>query len=659
MNAEHNRSRMVPFYQETLSSTLSPRAFPAVLFVLCAVTYGLLSPWLGFHWDDHFILVPANIDFSSMLKFWEFDRPATAYFHYWVQTLFGNNPFLWHILAMLFRWLGALIVWLLLIEFFKGRRFDCAAIASLFLIYPGFRYQSASVTFSVNLLHQALVLSSILLMVYSLKVSSHKVLFIVGAVLTGSISMLLNEYHLGYELFRPIVFWYFINDATSTYRVRVKQCLKAWVPYGLMLGAYMLYRYLFLDASERLETDPGYFFSMLQNNWYKFVVERIGLVFPNLIDGVFLSWLQAFSAGGHKTGSIYGLFGLPIGILAGLIWHRYVYASCGQPQNRSDAFDYQDGQRLLLLGLLLFFLGGLPLWYAGISLSVYDAHGRFTFPVMLGSSIVLFSILKLTVAQPRLRNVALSILIGLGVAIQIEAQNDFRRSWHRSTMFFSQLELRAPALEKGTLLIIDAKVPSWDTTSIPAQDLGIPLNALYAEGVVTPDFQYWAIPIGEVDDGSLNLLANSSITTPIQFRARYQNFSGQIGKHLVITYYPPKCLRVLDPDQPFELIHNNLTRRVNDSNFSLIRPRSTTVGAGDRLDTEREEFEWCHYFQLVELANQYRDWEKVLELTGDVIAKNLGPVDTSEWKPFLRGLQESGDPQAYKRLSEYIRLKSS
>ena len=162
-----------------------------------------------------------------------------------------------------------------------------------------------------------------------------------------------------------------------------------------MLGAYLLYRYLFLEASERLETDPAYFLSMFQNDWYKFVVTRISLVFPDLINGVFLSWLQAFTVGGHRTGSIYGLFGLPIGILAGLFWHRYVHASCGQPQNRSDAFDYQDGQRLLLLGLLLFFLGGLPLWYVGISVSVYDAHGRFTFPVMLGSSIVLFSLLKL------------------------------------------------------------------------------------------------------------------------------------------------------------------------------------------------------------------------------------------------------------------------
>ena len=44
--------------------------------------------------------------------------------------------------------------------------------------------------------------------------------FVAGAILTGSISMLLNEYHLGYELFRPIVFWYFINDATLTYRAR-------------------------------------------------------------------------------------------------------------------------------------------------------------------------------------------------------------------------------------------------------------------------------------------------------------------------------------------------------------------------------------------------------------------------------------------------------
>lgn len=636
---------------------LQPPVVPLALLALCVVTYGLFSPWLGFHWDDHSILVASNDNLPATFKFWGADRPANAYFFYWAQTLLGERPFLWHILTLLFRLFGAITVWLLLVEFFRGRRLDCVAIAALFLVYPGFRYQSAAVAYSANFLHLGLALSSILLMVYSIRATSHKILLVASSIFTGFLSMLLNEYHLGYELLRPIAFWYLINNSQLTYRARAKKCLIAWLPFGLLLGFYLLYRFLFVSVW-RTEVDPGHFLWMIQNDWYNFAVTRISFVFPDLINNVFLSWLQAFSVGGHRTGSIYGLFGLPIGLMAGLFWYRYIRAVPVQSVITTDALDVQQVRRLLSIGVLLFFLGALPLWFAGISASVFDAHGRFTFPVMLGSSIILFSILKLVFSGARLLNIALSLFIGLGVAIQIEAQNDFRRSWKQSTDFFSQLKQRAPVLDKGTLLIVDANVPSWDSTSIPAQDLGIPLNALYAEGKVTSDFQYWAIPVGEVDDGRLGVLSNSSAATPIEVKIRDQQFSGTIGKHLVITYSPPKCLRVLNLSQSFELIHDDLIHRVSDSNISLIQRNDGIARPRSKLQAKKEGYNWCHYYQLAELANQYQDWTMILELTDDVMESNLGPVDATEWAPFIKGTQELSNPETYAKLSRYIRARS-
>ncbi len=319
-----------------------------------------------------------------------------------------------------------------------------------------------------------------------------------------------------------------------------------------------------------------------------------------------------------------------------------------------EGHEHQRGQRLLLLGLILFFLGALPLWFGGISASIYDAHGRFTFSVMLGCSIVLFAIIKLVIAQPRFQVVVVSLFIVLGVAIQIDVQNDFRRSWSHSRSFFSQLQLRAPTLEEGTVLIVDAKVPSWDSTTISEHDLSIPLNILYAGDQVPSNLRYWAIPIGEADNSRLDFLTASPLLTSIEIRSRNQHFSGQIGQHIVLTFSPPGCLRVLEPFHFSGLVHNALTQRVNDSRPSVIRKRINNTN--DPIRVINEELDWCHYFQLAELASQHHDWEQILELINDVKKRKLKPTNTVEWAPFLKGLQEIGDPKTSHGLSQYIIL---
>jgi len=634
----------------------SSKAIPAALLLLCSLTYGLFSPWLGLHWDDHSILAAFGDDLISLFSFWGADRPANAIYFYGAQSLFGEIAFLWHIWAVVLRWTGALLVWLLLVEFCEGKRFDCFAIASLFLIFPGFRFQSAAVAFNGNLLHLVLILLSILLMVYSLTNNSKRSLFVCSSVGTGFLSMMLNEYHLGYELFRPVAIWYFINSPILSFRRNIVRVIRAWTPFALMLGAYFLYRVL-LGSIERTEVDPAHFFSMVEKDWYQFFVSRIGLVFPNLIEGTFLSWLQAFSAGGHKTGAIYGLFGLPIGMVTGLLWYLYTRPTPQPSGFWSLDLEHQRGQKLLLLGLILFFLGALPLWFAGISASIYDAHGRFTFSVMLGCSVTLFAFIKLVITKPRFQVAIVSLFIVLGVAIQIEAQNDFRRSWSHSKSFFSQLQLRAPALEEGTTLIVDAKVPSWDSTTISEHDLSIPLNILYAGDQNPSNLRYWAIPIGEVDNSRLDFLTDSPLLTPIEVKTRNQNFSGQIGQHIVLSFSPPGCLRVLEPFHFSGLVHNILTQRVNDSRPSVIGKRANIKN--DHMRNINGELGWCHYFQLAELASQYHDWEQILDLTNEVKRRNLKPTNKDEWTPFLRGLHKIGDPKVSYDLLQYIELTSS
>ena len=134
-------------------------SFPTFLLLLSIITYGVFTPFLGFYWDDQLITAVYSADaFHYLKEFWQSDRPAQAYFYFAIQSVVGENPIGWQIVSLLLRWLSAALVWWLGRSLFQRRDYAIAAIACLFLVYPGFRCQSLSVAYSVNFLHLVFML---------------------------------------------------------------------------------------------------------------------------------------------------------------------------------------------------------------------------------------------------------------------------------------------------------------------------------------------------------------------------------------------------------------------------------------------------------------------------------------------------------------------
>ena len=418
------------------------RSFPAFLLLVSIVTYGIFIPFLGFYWDDQLITAVYSADaFHYLKEFWLSDRPAQAYFYFAIQSAVGENPIGWHFVSLLLRWFTAALVWWLGRSLFQNRDYAIAGIACLFLVYPGFRCQSLSVAFSVNILHLVFMLTSFLFMVYALKTKKYFIFYISGSLIMALFSMLLNEYYIGYELLRPLVIGFALSESGKTidFSKRVRKIIRIWLPYFVLGMSYLWIKY-FLMSVDREEVDPV---GLVRIAWKDssmlwFMVQRIGLILPDIINATFLSWLQAFTPSGNNTGSIYGTWGPFAGLICGCLCYWKLGKKSKEVCDGRKHHANSVSRWLLLIGILVFVCGALTLWLSGVSTSIHTMHGRFTFPTILGSSIIIFSILQLSIASRRLNLCMLACLLGLGSGIQVEAQNDFRRSWAASKDFMSQ-----------------------------------------------------------------------------------------------------------------------------------------------------------------------------------------------------------------------------
>lgn len=52
---------------------------------------------------------------------------------------------------------------------------------------------------------------------------------------------------------------------------------------------------------------------------------------------------------------------------------------------------------------------------------------------------------------------------------------------------------------------------------------------------------------------------------------------------------------------------------------------------------------WCYYFQKADLARQYQDWSKIVDLWEEARQQGIRPAHGRELLPFIDGFARSGD----------------
>ncbi|MFC2054044.1 hypothetical protein ACFLV7_07070, partial [Chloroflexota bacterium] len=362
---------------------LSALIIPAVLLILSLISYASLIPWLGFYWDDWpTIWFYHSLGAGGFREVFAVDRPLLSWMFMLTTPLMGESTIAWQIFGLFTRWLSGLTLWWMLRTLFPRWKMLAAWAAMLFVIYPGFRQQYISVTYSHGFIYMSLFFLSLGLMILAVREPSRFWPLMIVSVLMSAIVLFTVEYYFGLEMMRPVILWLVIGEKTSSYRERIKLVLLYWSPYLFLLLAFLVWT-LFIHETPRGDIQ---IFNELTSNPGQAVFNLIRTIFQDAIEASLIAWtktLNLFTLSSLTPLDIllYSAIVLGTTVLAFLFLTKLpegdrVEQISTNKINNSGAITY------IKFGALALLVGGWPFWVTDLELKLRFPLDRFTLPLM-------------------------------------------------------------------------------------------------------------------------------------------------------------------------------------------------------------------------------------------------------------------------------------
>jgi hypothetical protein len=588
------------------------------------ICYGVLIPWLGFYWDDLAYQYALHVfGPGGFQAFVSSDRPFSHYIYVITATLFGNKPIYYQVFNLTLRLLTAAGLWWLLRNLWPKRGASLAWAPLAFVVYPGFVQQPVSFIYNLHWINYLQTLLSLSCMIRAVR-SQRPLLWTFSALLLAA-NIFSLEYSFGLELLRPLLLFLVIHPSL-TFRHRLTQTLRRWLPYLGLNAAFLLWILAFLNNNRY---NPIYTTSFDLPAWVLAALRDLFKV------GV-LPWLHLFDPLSvlrlnTMTDLLFWLVAAAVGVLLAFYLFRL----------RRDPDDDTFASQLCLVGVWTLVVAGLPLWGIGINPETRFPYDRLTMPFIAGTSLLLAGFLELFIRGWGRKVIIFSLIIALASGFQFINTNTYKREWANLPVFFTQMTWRAPGLKPGTILL---------THNLPFQyysdnSLSGALNMTYApEQHADARMPYLLLYIQDRVGGSLpGLLPGLVVEKP--YRSLF--FSGNTSQALVFFYSPPGCLRMLDPSRPQEIpdvppIYKDV---INLSRLEQIIPEPSFPAKPipDWFSAPREEG-WCFYYQKADLARQMGQWDEVEGLGNEALAAGLLPAEPSELGVFIEAKARLSNP---------------
>ena len=589
-----------------------------ILLVVAVLAYGILIPQLGFYWDDQpMSWIRYELGPEAMTKYFSTNRPVWGLLYQFTTRLIPQVPIFWQIFALLWRWLGAVVVWAIVRELWKDKPGFALGVSLLFLLYPGFNQQWGSYLYS----HFFIVLFFYLYSIYlSIKRKT------IPALIFSALNLWMMEYFFPLELARVGFLWLSLRDEYANPRERIKPTLRLWMPYLILFALAVLSR-LFIFNNQvygfglmsRLESAPlATLLSLVQD------------FFVSIWTVTLAAWAQVFMAlnpsiHGIRTIALYAV----ISLVAFVIAFYFLFQYKAEVSNKSRAVE------AIGLGFFMIPFAGLPFWLTGLTISLAHPASRFTLPFMLPVSLILAGLVELIPA--RFRYAALALLIGLAVGRQFVWSTDYLRDWQAQKNLFWQLTWRAPGLKPNTLVLMNEELSLNADNSLSA-----PLNWIYAPDSRADEIGYVLFyPTNRLEES----LPSLEKDVPIHYDYIAGRFNGNTSQAVAFYYDPPSCLRLLDPDIDSTnrfILADSLMREA-----SALTNTEQILASEDAVMPEiygpEPEHGWCYYFEKADLARQLGDWKAVTRLGDDAFALNDYPNNPLERFVFIEGYAQTGD----------------
>lgn len=621
-----------------------------VVFFLLLITilaYGLLINKMGFYWDDWpkawflHILGPAGFD-----EVYAIDRPNVAWTYLVTTWIIGETPYAWQLFSIFCHWLSAVAIWSLVRAVWPKRPFIALSSALLFLVYPGFTQSSISLIYSHYFLFLAAHIFSLELMIRSVRSQRYPILLTILSILLGLYSLLSIEYFLGFELLRPLLLWWVINDSSLQHRERFIKFLRYWIPYLVIPIIFLLWRVFVIQF-------PTYTPGLIGRLYRAPEVAIPDLVSTILEDFYVISilpWIkgiQNFEETVKSSPSLVVIVTLLVLVIVGLFSLAVDRNNSQDKENKTDPVPYQ----VFLTGMWIMLTAGWPFWLTLLEIKISFELNRFTLPFIPGVSLILTGLLaalwKIS-GKAWLAALFLAILVGIGAGWHVDRQKAFQDDWNIQRSFLWQFIWRVPDLEPGTIILMESLPSRSDDESMAAA-----INWIYGPEEVPENMPYIVLNLDIRMEETIDSL-DPNRTVYKKFRAR--SFYGALENSLVVLFRKDSCLRILTSEEQDllnipELIYSALP-------LSHLEKIILDEGQDHRIPVEiigpEPERSWCYFFQKADLERQRENWDRTAELGDLAFERGVSPQDFSEYSPFIEGYLMVGRFDDGKRLSRLM-----
>lgn len=620
---------------------------PGMILLLVLLAYGLLTPWLGFYWDDWpFAWFLRFFGSSEFIEVFRPFRPFLGPIFVVTTALFGGDPFTWQLVGLAIRFFLSLELWLVLRLIWPSQKWNLMWVVFLFTVYPGYQQQWISLTHvNQELIPLLWLVASFGATAWAFRNERYKKSLTTLALVLQALGLFSTEYFFGLEILRFFFLIVIVTETLTVWKDILRKAGFHWLPYFFvwMLNAAWTYAYHRSAAYNSYDINA---FSSLS-----FSPLAIGNEILTTISlSGFVSWLNTFHIFSTIDGTLTQVVSLIVLLFSAsaiFIFMQFGYRKKINPDTvKNDGW----GLQAIFIGLVAIFAGRLPSWAAGLPLKLEFDYDRFMLSIMLGASMFIVGLATFILKDGKRKILILSVLIGLSTAYQFSVSNTFRRDWDNQQAFFWQLAWRMPALEKGTVLL------TYELPLKYVSDLQItaPINWMYAPSLTNRELSYLLLYIKSRINSST--LPSLQPDVPIQLQYRTVSFSGSTSNSVVIYKDADGCLRVLDD------VYGNAETLPGASYFllnaiPLSDPNQIQVGAPQpvldkTLFGHEPAHDWCYFYEKAELARQQSDWEQVVKLYNQAQKSGLSASMPVENLPFIEGFAIIGQTDMALKLTD-------
>lgn len=585
------------------------RYAPWLYLAACLLAYAPLIPWLGFYWDDWpIILFIHNKQWGQLLTHFSYDRPFSPWPFFFIGQL-GTHPLVWHISALLMRWLGVLgMAWALKPLWPRQPRF-ILYVALMFAIYPGYLTQPVPATFATQLGAQIAFFVSLGAMAHAAAHPARYWQYTLLGLAAALVHMFTMEYFVGLDMVRVLFLWLILRrqHSSENWLASARRVAAQWTPYLLVLAAWLVWRFWLLELPQEpypleisrnplrllAQLGPG----VLQDLWHAL----IGVWRLVLQPSFWPAWvLVALSAAGFS-----------------LLLTRLRDEQQSEPLRQAA-----------WLGLAAVFLGLMPIWITGNRANEGDYGSRYLMAALFGASLLVVWLLTKVIRSTRWRAVTLAILLGLSVGSHVRNAELYRQDWITQRNLYWQLSWRAPNIAPSTAII----TPDRLTPLTGEPLLGAALNMLYPIRSAAPVADLWNLELRY--SHTLDPILRGE-TFDINYRGHI--FRSESPDSLLMVRMAPQggCLWVLGAYDQFNPHITEEERQVAAySNHARILAQG--VPPDPNIFGVEPEHGWCYYYQRAQLANQLGDPVTALLALNAAEEQGLQPALSIEWLPLVQ-----------------------